>query len=54
MEPRRLVNIHKICIVKHASKVCYMRPSNFLTPDSTKQHACSLSILISNPDKTTK
>ena len=37
MEPRRLVNIHKICIVKHASNVCYMRPFNISKPDSTKQ-----------------
>jgi hypothetical protein len=26
MESRQLFNIHKICIVKHASNVCYMRP----------------------------
>jgi hypothetical protein len=27
MNPRQLNNIHKICIVKHASNVCYMRPT---------------------------
>jgi hypothetical protein len=44
MEPRRLVNIHKMCIVKHASNACYMRPFNGLKPDSTKEskNICSL------------
>ena len=27
MEPRQLFNIHKLCIVKHASKVSYMQPN---------------------------
>jgi hypothetical protein len=27
MEPRQLFNIHKLCIVKHASKVSYMQPT---------------------------
>jgi len=32
MEPRQLFNMHRICIVKHASNVCYMRPTKFIQP----------------------
>jgi hypothetical protein len=32
MEPRQLINMHRICIVKHASKVCYMRPNQIIQP----------------------
>ena len=32
MKPRQLTNLHKLCIVKHASKVCYMRQSNSIQP----------------------
>ena len=31
MEPRQLFNIHKLCIVKHASKVSYMQPNQIQT-----------------------
>jgi hypothetical protein len=32
MKPRQLTNIHNICIVKHASNVCYMRPNQIIQP----------------------
>ena len=32
MKPRQLTNIHKICIVKHASNVCYMRSTQIIQP----------------------
>ena len=35
MEPRQLFNIHKLCIVKHASKVSYMQPNRTLPTHTT-------------------
>ena len=37
MEPRQLFNIHKLCIIKHASKVSYMQPNQIQTTFTQQQ-----------------